>query len=88
MVPTCGCVGYIFGFHKEGFAPEILPFPMFRGFLVTFLTALLCGSSPDQSFFIFHFPQQPTPHTRIFIDTKPCKGIKNVHLLLIASTRV
>lgn len=24
MVPTCGCVGYIFGFHKEGFEPEIL----------------------------------------------------------------
>ena len=54
------------GFTRRVLARNFVT-PMFRGFLVTFLTALPCGSSPwTTAFSFFHFAQQPTPHTRIF----------------------
>ena len=41
-----------------------------------------------KAFSLFHFAQQPAPHTRIWPHTMHCNGFINVHLLLLASTRV
>ena len=41
-----------------------------------------------KAFSLFHFAQQPAPHTHILPHTKPCNGFINLHLLLLASTRV